>query len=628
MISICRDECLTLDKCEAYRQQWARMAEQNPQEKPTEKVIHISDDGLFRCLHRSAEPHRHTPCEAGCKGEDRIAPVYRCEHFGTECTIHNYGLRIDGPTSPSMPKCLSCDQRIERVVKVNADAHGMGDAVLTACIAEGAKQGPVKLIHAATRQNAAVLKLLGQEVTEDFEGSITTYAAYHEHECKAERGSVPRAISRGRAIGINTRPKLPSDIRIPEESLKWAEQVSADHRGKENRPIVLLFPMVHYTSRRWPYSYWVDVAWKLHRKGYAVIVMTGTREEELTNVPYLFWGQPIENIAALMLKADLVVGNDSGPANLSGALNVPTIAILGPTKPTIFAHAPSVTTMSASVEDCACVGCHFGWPYRAACDRMCLGLFAVKPETVIEEVDRLVLSKKWRQHCGIWCRPEYNGQDENVVGEVIRANSYRLDIRPTRKGMQEIVFDIGAHVGTFASEWRKKNPSARITCVEACPENLPILRANVGGFAQHVIHAACTYEPGKLYLLNSCKEGGTATGGSTVVRAKDIKKETFGHLYWEDRRPLPKMTLERLMSFSDVDHIDVLKLDCEGSEFSILENTKSLDRIGFICGEYHGEERWTELVERIFKPRGWGYYVPHRAGGLGIFHLQNPKFFP
>lgn len=604
------------------------MAETDPREKSSGAVS--SSDLLppFHCLFRSEESHRSEPCQAGCRGEERIAEVYRCEKFG-ECTIGNYGLREDGPASHLMAKCISCDERVEKIIKLNADAHGMGDAVVTACIAEGAKRGPVKLIHAATRQNAATLRLLGQEVTEDFSGSITTYDAYHTHECRIERGSIPRAVSRARAIGIQTPPKLPENVVIPTIALEWAEQVERDHRGEENRPIVLLFPMTHYQSRRWPYSYWVDLAWKLHRKGYAVIIMTGHRDEELTNVPFLFWGQPVENLAALMLRADMVVGNDSGPVNLAGALKRPAIAILGPTKPTIFAHTPTVKAIAASNADAPCVGCHFGWPYRAACDRMCLALFAVKPETVIEEIDRQILSKKWRNHLGVWCRPEFNGQDENVVGEVIQSNSYRLDIRPTRPELQEIVFDIGAHIGTFSREWIKKNPRARITCVEACPENIPILKANVGAFAQHVIHAACTYEPGKLLLLNSCKHGGTATGGSTIVRADEAAKGTYGHLYWEDSRPLSKMTIERLMEFSNVDHVDVLKLDCEGSEFSILEGMKpeTLDRIGFICGEYHGESRWEELVERLFKPKGWGYYVPHRWGGLGIFHLQNPKFF-
>lgn len=627
MIAICRGEVLTPEKCEAYRNTWDEWAANGiPKPVPFSEGDPSADP--FACIYRSAEPHRHEPCQAGCKGEDRLAPVHQCERFESECTINNFGLRLDGPTSDLMPKCLSCEHRVARVVKLNADAHGMGDACITACISEGSKNGPVKLIHAATRQNEAVLRMFGQEVTHNFDGCITTYDAYHQHECKAERGSVSRAVSRGRAIGIVSPPKLPTLQSLPKESIEWAEQVSRDHRGEEKKPLVLLFPMTHYMSRRWPYSYWVDLAWRLNRKGYSVITLTGTKDEELTNVPYLFWGQPIENVAALMLQADMIVGNDSGPTNLAGLLQRPTIAILGPTKPTIFDHAPTVTPIAASVDECACIGCHFGWPYRAACDRMCLGLFALKPDRVIEEIDRQVFGKKWKQHQGVWCRPEFNGQDENVVGEVVSANSYRLDIRPTRKGMQEIVFDIGSHVGTFSREWIKKNPSARITCVEACPENLPILRANVGGFAQHVIHAACTYEPGKLLLLNSCKEGGTATGGSTVVRAEDAKRGTYGHLYWEDARPLTKMTLERLMEYSDVDHIDVLKLDCEGSEFSILENTTSLDRIGFICGEYHGEDRWTELVERIFKPKGWGYYVPHRAGGLGIFHLQNPKFFP
>jgi hypothetical protein len=70
-----------------------------------------------------------------------------------------------------------------------------------------------------------------------------------------------------------------------------------------------------------------------------------------------------------------------------------------------------------------------------------------------------------------------------------------------------------------------------------------------------------------------------------------------------------------------VERIDILKLDCEGSEFSILGKTASLDRIGLIVGEYHGKEKFRQLIADRFA--GWELRVL-RDGELGTFWLANP----
>jgi FkbM family methyltransferase len=225
---------------------------------------------------------------------------------------------------------------------------------------------------------------------------------------------------------------------------------------------------------------------------------------------------------------------------------------------------------------------------------------------------------------GWWIRSRRDlaEQDRNVIGEVL-PDGYRLKLRNIIANKEMFVVDVGAHIGAFARCIHQRNPAAEIVCVEACPENIPALKANTRGFLGSVIHAACTYEPGEIELLNSVKENGTATGGS-IVAVKAETPEPFEpnpNLYWRDDRPLRKVTLEQITANAGRDRIDVLKLDCEGSEFSILANA-DVSRIGFICGEYHGEERWEPFVKERFAD--WGYSVHHRAGGLGIFHLQNP----
>ncbi len=90
--------------------------------------------------------------------------------------------------------------------------------------------------------------------------------------------------------------------------------------------------------------------------------------------------------------------------------------------------------------------------------------------------------------------------------------------------------------------------------------------------------------------------------------------------YWADFRRVTSLTVEDILGSHRLDHIDILKLDCEGSEFSILGNTTSLDRIGLIVGEYHGRERFLKLVADRFAD--WKLRIL-KDGELGTFWLQS-----
>ena len=128
-------------------------------------------------------------------------------------------------------------------------------------------------------------------------------------------------------------------------------------------------------------------------------------------------------------------------------------------------------------------------------------------------------------------------------------------------------------------------------------------------------------QPGQLILLNTITSNGGNTGGSIVVTEGNVGNPS-PH-YAVDRRPIAKVTLEELMERAHASTIDILKLDCEGSEFSILENTSVLDHVKLIVGEYHGLSRWERLRQSRFPD--WIYH--HLQGEeLGLFHLINPAF--
>ncbi len=229
---------------------------------------------------------------------------------------------------------------------------------------------------------------------------------------------------------------------------------------------------------------------------------------------------------------------------------------------------------------------------------------------------------EYHEDVGLWLRAEYRQADRVIADDVIRDDCYRVDDLPRPI---HYVLDIGAHIGAFAVRMRKARPEARICCVEANPENAAALCRNVSGFAAVRI-AACTYED-EVELLSTVWPGTANTGGSFV--------EPAGSDHWrrlpnaDEYRPagrVPTVTIESLLDELGWPRIDVLKLDCEGSEFSILAGTRSLDKIGVIVGEYHSEPRFRRLVRARFAPKQWTRDIL-RPGTPGLFRLSRPNWW-
>jgi hypothetical protein len=273
-------------------------------------------------------------------------------------------------------------------MKINLEGpqyySGLGDLVMWAWLAAGSLLGTDPLVFYRTR-NLDLAEMLGLTVTSQPGGRDLDEAFRLE---VADRGRLARVEYIRRFLGITT-PLIRPACRADENARSAAEKIIKE----VGEPLVMLFPQVAWRTREWPANYWVDLAWKLKDHGVGTIIALHERDQRFENTPYFIWGYDYQSLAALIRKAAVVVGNDSFPVHFAGTLGVPSVALMGPTRATVFAHIPEVLCISSSGLDCT--GCHFGAPFRPACDQGCMSLYRLFPDDLL----RVVLARiKCVQH--------------------------------------------------------------------------------------------------------------------------------------------------------------------------------------------------------------------------------------
>lgn len=174
---------------------------------------------------------------------------------------------------------------------------------------------------------------------------------------------------------------------------------------------------------------------------------------------------------------------------------------------------------------------------------------------------------------GVW--------DRGIIDEVVRSDCYRISGWQPNNPVR--VVDVGAHVGSFARWTALRLPRAEVWAFEMMPENFAVLQANAGSLPNvRIQNAALGNRVGSV----STGEFGENTGGTSADWSASGNVEAF------DVADL----------FNEWPHIDCLKMDCEGSEFPILNRIASLPggvraHVGCIRAEVHGPRGSAERAE-------------------------------
>lgn len=136
-----------------------------------------------------------------------------------------------------------------------------------------------------------------------------------------------------------------------------------------------------------------------------------------------------------------------------------------------------------------------------------------------------------------------------------------------------VIVDIGAHIGSFGVSKAIRYPGARIYCYEPFPPTCTLLRANTAAYPNITVYNSGVSDSRKtatLYInsINPAQNSAFKKTSNSV----DI------HL----------VSLQDVFTENGIDRIDLLKIDCEGSEFDILFSAASLlDKVDVLYLEVH-----------------------------------------
>ncbi len=169
-----------------------------------------------------------------------------------------------------------------------------------------------------------------------------------------------------------------------------------------------------------------------------------------------------------------------------------------------------------------------------------------------------------------------NTWDRAIADSVIRHWEYGRDLE--FKGA--VVVDIGCHIGSF-SFLAAMQGAKTVRAFEASPENHAVAMINL-----ELEGEACD-----LQLHNRAVWRSDLTGEKMVDELYfapcSEPKNTGGGTVFGDAGKVAVRTIALDTILDEFDKVDILKLDCEGSEFPILLTSKNLHKVQRIVGEYH-----------------------------------------
>jgi FkbM family methyltransferase len=195
-------------------------------------------------------------------------------------------------------------------------------------------------------------------------------------------------------------------------------------------------------------------------------------------------------------------------------------------------------------------------------------------------------------------RANYRTALYDLIADVVDYDCYQLKKLGWEPGRNHSIVDIGANVGVTALVLAQL-PGAHVTCYEPDPENCALLRENIerNGLRNVSVREAAVASNNGRSPFHTHAE---STGGRLATSGPSSGARTL---------TVDAVTLGRVLEESATHEIDLMKCDCEGGEYALLDQlTPELAaRIHNLTIEVHDLDRSRNIESISRKLSSLGY---------------------
>jgi FkbM family methyltransferase len=151
---------------------------------------------------------------------------------------------------------------------------------------------------------------------------------------------------------------------------------------------------------------------------------------------------------------------------------------------------------------------------------------------------------------------------------------YQYHRSPFDLGQSPVIIDLGSNIGLTMVDFKQMYPSAKVIGVEMDKENYESCKVNISPFS------GCT-------LLHAAvwKENGTINYKGEDEQSYAVEKNSFG----KDGM-VRCITIDDLLKENNIEKVDYIKMDIEGSEKAVLLDSTSknwLQKVKYLSVELH-----------------------------------------
>jgi len=213
------------------------------------------------------------------------------------------------------------------------------------------------------------------------------------------------------------------------------------------------------------------------------------------------------------------------------------------------------------------------------------------PEYLVNYVFRRNKRTEYRMRCGVRFIDDQGHLAGTLAVVFVRREYGKVDQFRT-------IVDIGANVGSFAIYAAQSNPNATVYCFE--PESV-----NFDSLTRHV---AINGLDDRVLAFQFAVA--SSTGERELAVSESLSNSFHMVSCGATMQPVACTTLGDIFEQQQLDTVDLLKMNCEGAEYEILEGCSNdvLDRISNVRLEYHNlpsTRRNGESLARFLSSRGF-----------------------